>query len=137
MTAAARLFSILFVVCAAVSAVPAIDYDLSWHTVDNGGIGGNSYSSGGVFQLAGTIGQPDAGVMSAGAFELSGGFWPAATQTCAGDVNGDGEVDVTDLLDVIAAWGACPPDSCPSDIDQDGDVDVSDLLAVISFWGPC
>ena len=28
--------------------------------------------------------------------------------SCPGDLNGDGQVDVTDLLLIISAWGACP-----------------------------
>jgi hypothetical protein len=28
--------------------------------------------------------------------------------TCAGDTNGDGTVDIVDLLAVISAWGPCP-----------------------------
>lgn len=55
---------------AALAAGPAID----WWTVDGGG----GTSSGGAFEVSGTIGQPDAGpVMSGGAFQITGGFWPA------------------------------------------------------------
>ena len=46
-------------------------YDLSWSTVDGGG----GSSSGGIFSLAGTAGQADAGVMSGSEFTLRGGFW--------------------------------------------------------------
>ena len=49
------------------------------------------------------------------------------------DVNGDGVVNVDDLLIVIAAWGPC--DGCPADIDGDLVVGVNDLLAVIAAWG--
>jgi len=46
-------------------------YDLTWSTIDNGGA---MFSSGGVYQLSGSIGQPDAGTLS-GAYTLAGGFW--------------------------------------------------------------
>ncbi len=49
------------------------------------------------------------------------------------DVNGDGAVDVLDLLAVLGAWGPCP--DCPEDINDDGTVDVLDLLAVLANWG--
>ena len=52
--------------------------------------------------------------------------------TMAEDLNGDNEVDVTDLLILIADWGDC--NCCPSDINSDGEVDVIDLLAVIAAW---
>ncbi len=54
---------------------------------------------------------------------------------------GDGNVNVSDLLAVIAAWGPCPmPTDCPADIAPlggDDVVNVSDLLAVIGAWGSC
>jgi len=63
-------------------------YDLHWNTIDGGG---TTNATGGAYVLGGTIGQPDAGTLSGGAFVLSGGFWsvaltvapptPTATQT--------------------------------------------------------
>ena len=52
-------------------------YDLSWSTTDGGG----GSSTGGVFSLTGTAGQPDAGVMSGGEFTLTGGFWRGGVVT--------------------------------------------------------
>ena len=49
------------------------------------------------------------------------------------DINGDGTVNVDDLLLVIGSWGPCS--KCPADINGDGQVGVDDLLAVISAWG--
>ena len=49
-----------------------------------------------------------------------------------GDVNGDGNVDVTDLLSVISAWGPCG--GCLGDLDNNGTVDVTDLLIIIGNW---
>ena len=52
-----------------------------------------------------------------------------------GDVDGDGNVGVNDLLAVISAWGDWPVGSiCGPDLDMDGSVNVNDLLAVISDW---
>ena len=53
---------------------------------------------------------------------------------CVEDVNGDGAVDVSDLLLVIGAWGAS---GGAEDIDGSGTVDVSDLLMLIAAWGSC
>lgn len=47
-------------------------YELVWSTVDGGGI---MFSAGGDYSLSGTIGQPDAGAMSAGGYTLFGSFW--------------------------------------------------------------
>jgi hypothetical protein len=61
------------------------------------------------------------------------------TLTCPepGDTNGDGVVNVLDLLNVIVGWGACPtpPAACPNDINDDEVVNVLDLLLVITNWG--
>ncbi len=49
-----------------------------------------------------------------------------------GDINNDGFVNVTDLLMVIAAWGAVGAN--PADVNGDGLVNVTDLLIVIANW---
>ena len=46
-------------------------YDLSWYTIDGGG----GSSSGGGYSLGGTLGHPDAGSLSGGSYQLTGGFW--------------------------------------------------------------
>jgi hypothetical protein len=54
------------------------------------------------------------------------------------DVNGDGVVDVEDLVQVALAWGACAgpcPPGCPEDTDGDCTVGVADLVAVVVGWG--
>jgi hypothetical protein len=55
------------------------NFSLDWWSVDAGG----GTSTGGVYSVSGTIGQPDAGAMVGGNFTLQGGFWGviAAVQT--------------------------------------------------------
>lgn len=59
----------------------------------------------------------------------------AAPLGCTADVNGDGAVNVTDLLALLAAWGTNP--GHPADLDGDGTVGVTDLLALLGGWGMC
>ena len=46
-------------------------FDQTWSTIDGGG----QESAGGVFEIYGTVGQPDAATFSGGAFTIDSGFW--------------------------------------------------------------
>jgi hypothetical protein len=47
-------------------------YSIDWHKI----AGGGGTSTGGTYQVSGTIGQPDAGgAMTGGNYSLTGGFW--------------------------------------------------------------
>jgi len=76
------------------------------------------------------------GIVDMGAYEFG-------AVACYGDANGNGVVNVDDLLAVINGWGACPspPTACPGDMVPtmcpSGTVDVDDLLLVINNWGAC
>lgn len=59
----------------------------------------------------------------------------AETPTCKADLNGDGYVDVSDLLILLSSWGPCV--GCQADLAKNGVVDVSDLLVLLSAWGAC
>ncbi len=50
-----------------------------------------------------------------------------------GDFDGNGVVDVNDLLVIIAAWGSCTGD-CQADLNGDGVVDVLDILEILALW---
>jgi hypothetical protein len=54
-------------------------FSLDWSTIDGGG----GTSTGGVYTVTGTIGQPDVGTLIGGNYTLEGGFWGiiAAVQT--------------------------------------------------------
>jgi len=53
---------------------------------------------------------------------------------CAGDVNEDYDVDVLDLLYIIAVYNT---DNPAGDLNGDGWVNVADLLLLIGGWGAC
>ncbi len=65
---------------------------------------------------------------------------------CPWDLNGDGEVNVADLLLLLVVdltdlrlvplnFGPC--DGCPEDVNGDGVFDVEDVIAVAMHFGPC
>jgi hypothetical protein len=59
----------------------------------------------------------------------------AAGTLCEADIDGNGAVDVNDLLMVIGDWGCAG--TCAADITGDGAVNVQDLLQLIASWGNC
>lgn len=133
-----RKLMIAALIMAAMSASSALaqDFDLSWHTIDGGG---GLFSTGGNFELSGTIGQPDAGPgstgMSGGNFELYGGFWnPIVAIFCDGDLNGDRIVDIQDLAIVLSNYGQPGVTAGDGDFDRDGDVDINDVAFIISVY---
>jgi hypothetical protein len=72
--------TLLSVLLPQLSALHAQTYSIDWSTIDGGG----GTSTGGVYSVSGTIGQPDAGgPMTNGQYSVTGGFWalPQAVQT--------------------------------------------------------
>ena len=114
------------VLTAAVAAQP---FEITRSTVDGGGA---MRSTGGDFELSGTIGQPDAGTMTGGNFELNGGFWfPLAP----GDCDEDGGVDLRDhdqFDSCLTGPGGAPPvGTCRCfDVNGSGHVDLVDFAEI-------
>jgi hypothetical protein len=83
------------------TSVFAQSYSIDWFTIDGGG----GTSTGGVYTVSGTIGQPDAGHMSGGNFTIDGGFWGiiAAIQTPGSPIL---RVVHTSTNTVVIAWPA-------------------------------
>lgn len=119
-----RVLAVVAAVC--VGSTLADDFEITRSTIDGGGV---MRSTGGEFELSGTIGQPDAGTMSGGGFDLTGGFWfPLSLDDC----NSDGWVDLIDYDDFDGCLsgpnGGLPLPECNCfDLDGDNDVDLSDV----------
>ncbi|MHC4947641.1 MAG: S8 family serine peptidase [Planctomycetota bacterium] len=103
-------------------AVITIDASLPVFT---GACGGDSF-------VAVTVDYAAAGSADADANGVVDACEAACPADCADP--GDGVVDVTDLLAVLAQWGQA---GAPCDTNGDGFVDVTDLLAVLAAWGAC
>ncbi len=79
-------FAILYAATAAFALIGG-GYDLTWNTFDGGG----GTSTGGGYEVSGTIGQPDASAADAmigGSYSLTGGFWGGISSACARTVAG-------------------------------------------------
>lgn len=82
----------LAIAIALPSRACAQGYSIHWSTLDGGGA---MRSAGGTFSVGGTVGQPDAGLLTGGSFSLEGGFWG---------------IPIPRLLDVMAPDAALEPD---------------------------
>jgi hypothetical protein len=107
-------------------------YDVSWYTIDGGG---EMYSTGDGFEVGGTIGQHDAGVMSGDGFTVAAGFWSGAC-FLLGDLDHSGVVNISDLAQLLANYnttsGATYEDG---DLNGDGAVTLPDLAELLAHYG--
>jgi hypothetical protein len=66
-----RRFVALLLFLASAIIAHAQNYSIDWFKI----AGGGGASTGGVYSVSGTLGQPDAGTLSGGNYTLAGGFW--------------------------------------------------------------
>ena len=102
------------------------DYRIDWFTIDGGG----GQSSGGPYQLTGTVGQPDAGFLDGGQYELLGGFWVGGP-LCI--------VNLEQFARFASCWldGPCSESNnwCGgADLNHINDVNIDDLTMLAGQW---
>ena len=120
------LMALTFALAGSEPIMGGPDYDLPRNSIDGGG---QISSTGGGFELSATIGQPDAGIMTGGGFQLTGGFW---FEQPPGDCNATGMADLLDHADfadcLTGPGGGLPTPDCNCfDVDGDGDADLLDF----------
>ena len=54
---------------------------------------------------------------------------------CFGDLDGDNDVDIADLAELLGHYGMSNPTYENGDLDEDGDVDIADLAALLAVYG--
>jgi hypothetical protein len=90
----------------------------------------------GIYEAAITINTSDENLPGAAnhAIQLAIQATVGSPEACPADcADGDGTVNVNDLLALLAQWGA--DGAC--DLSGNGTVDVNDLLALLAAWGNC
>lgn len=99
--------------------------------LENGTQYASAEMTGDGFTLVARAGQPAVGTATGGDWTLYGGASPSVPEgTCLGDMDGSGEVDITDLLAFLSVFGT--PDA---DLNGDGVGDINDLLILLSQFG--
>lgn len=138
MRSVAVLFTLISTLALAQRATAQV-FEVPWYSIDGGA---GPTLSGGVFEIVGTIGQPDAGAAGGAAFEVESGFWAItrsdASAPCLGDIDDDGAIGITDLAFLLSAFGTCTGDplyNARTDFDGSGCVDLGDLTVMLSLFG--
>ncbi len=68
-------------------------------------------------------------IVDMGAYEFQG-------ETCFGDLDGDDDVDIADLAELLGSYGTTTGAVyTDGDLDRDGDVDIADLAALLAVYG--
>lgn len=113
----------------------AQSFDVAWFSID----GGAATLTGGDLEMSATVGQPDAGTLGGGGFEMSGGVWPIATPCDPCDVNCDGVIDAYDIepfIDLLVGPNPTPCSSCAGDANGDNRVDAFDIEPFVNCLIP-
>lgn len=142
-----RAFRFGAVVAISVLTTSAFSIELEWSSVDAGGM---AHATGGVYEVAGTTGQPDAApaAMTAGPYTIQGGFLVAfdngSSLAMPGDLNCDGTVNTSDIdpfvmalldpNDYAIAFPGCP--LLNADLNGDGLVNSSDIDPFVALLLP-
>ena len=97
-------------------------YSIDWFTVDGGG----GTTSDGVYEISGTIGQPDAGSITTGDYVIEGGFW-SDLEAVPEPVPPGLTIELVSPSSVLVGWPA------PSDgfvLQQNTDLTTTNWVAV-------
>jgi hypothetical protein len=88
-------------------------------------------------ELSGTIGQVGVGSGSSPSYSMNSGFWQEFLQGyIRGDVNGDGVIDIADvvyLLNWVFFGGPEPAPLWVGDVNCDGVVDIEDVIYLVNY----
>jgi hypothetical protein len=111
------VIAFLSLLAASLVSGHAQSFSIDWHSIDGGG----GTSTGGVYSISGTIGQPDAGTMSGGSYSLAGGFWAivSALQTPSAPLL---TIRLTQTNTVVISW---PSPSTGFSLQQNSDLNTA------------
>ncbi len=104
--------------------------EINWQVISSGGTDGASEN----YRVEGTTGQIATGSGSSENYGINHGFWQVWYIT--GDADGSGEIDIDDVVHLIAyvfSGGPPPEPLLAGDADCSGDVDIDDVVYLISY----
>lgn len=109
-------------------------YDLSWWSLSGGG-----ESTGGVYNLNGSILPAESARMIGGPYEMEGGFWAGIGNLpppgLCGDANLDETIDIQDavlVLQVVVGLKTLTPEPARNaNVNKDAMIDVADAVKIL------
>ena len=121
----------------AMTAKSGSDFDISWFSIDSGG--GSSDRE--IWEVTGTMGQPDAGApLSGGPWTVTGGFSIEIAEGGGGfrrgDCNADDSTNIADaifLLSFISGMGDDPPCEESCNANNDSSSNIADVIYIFSY----
>lgn len=118
----------------AVKPAPATGEEINWQVISGGGASGTSANYG----LGGTVGQIAASSGTSSNLILHHGFWQdfGAEGSMCGDANGDGNINIGDVVHVINyifKEGPASDPLCISDANGDGPVNIGDVVHLVNY----
>ena len=105
---------------------------INWQVVSSNGAPATSAN----FMLRGTAGQTTITAASSGSFGLLHGYWQDFGPYTCGDVNGDGVVDVGDivyLVNYLYRNGPPPKPLWTGNANCDGELNIGDLVYLVNY----
>ena len=95
--------------------------------------GGNTMLSDN-FNLVSTLGQPGPlGNAASDNYNTDTGFWYTLLLSIVGDINGDGGIDLKDIISALQVMTGQTPDSIVKEADTDGDGRIGIAEAIMIF----
>ena len=112
----------------ATAGASAQSFDVAWFSIDAGAA--VLTDAGGDLEMSVTVGQPDAGFLSGGEFEMTGGVSAISSPCDPCDVNCDGVIDAYDIepfIDLLVGPNPLRCSSCAGDANGDSVIDAFDI----------
>jgi len=107
-------------------------YKIDWEVLDSGGADVSSSNH----QLRNSAGQPQIGRHSGGRYVVESGFWSINVSFIAGDVNGNGQINLTDdvwLANYLLKNGPCPIPFWAGDVNCSGNISLVDAVYLANY----
>jgi hypothetical protein len=114
-------------------ADPLQNYHMPWSCLNGGGLD-NMYSSS--YKAMASSAQSCIGLSQSTNFQMQIGYWYGGKPFVCGDVNGTGDVSVSDIVYLISyliKFGQEPDPLYCGDTNGDGNVSISDIVYLVAY----